>query len=263
MKIKVKTPAKINLSLGVGPLREDGFHDIESLMQSVSLFDYLTIELRCDKIILEGTSSEIPYDESNIAFRAAKLFFETLGKDYGAKIHIEKNIPVCAGLAGGSTNAAGVLWGLNKILDEPLATHDLHKMCTKLGSDVNFCLIGGRAHCFGRGENVIPLPFEEFPLTIIKPKNLTITAKEAYAKFDELNKSGRGTSNLPNDLEFALIQYYRELKSLHELGFQMSGSGPSFFIMQDKLPEGLIKTPKNYDIFEGLTSVPCGVCESD
>ncbi len=259
MKIKVKTPAKINLSLTVGKAREDGFHEIESVMQSINLFDYLTIELRCDGIILEGTSNEIPYDKGNIAFRAAKLFFETLGKNYGAKIYIEKNIPVCAGLAGGSTNAAGVLWGLNKILDEPFKTPDLHKMCAKLGSDLNFCLTGGRAHCFGRGEMVIPLPFEEFPLTIIKPKNLAISAKEAYARFDNMTES----SNLPNDLEFALLPYYDELRVLHNRGFQMSGSGPSFFILEDKIPENTIMVPQKYEIFEGLKSVSYGVCQSD
>ena len=259
MKIKVKTPAKINLSLSVKDARPDGFHTIESVMQSVSLFDYLTIELRCDGIILEGTSSEIPYDERNIAFRAAKLFFETLGKSYGAKIHIEKNIPVCAGLAGGSTNAAGVLWGLNQILNEPFKIFDLHKMCAELGSDVNFCLVGGCAHCFGRGEMVVPLPFEEFALTIIKPKNLSISAKEAYQRFDALE----GVSDLPNDLEFALLPYYEDVRILHKRGFQMSGSGPSFFMLADKIPENTIMVPQKYEIFEGLKSVSCGVCESD
>lgn len=258
MKIKVKTPAKINLDLKVEEVRPDGFHPIQSIMQSVNLFDYLTIEIRCDGIILEGNSREIPYDERNIAFKAAKLFFETIGKAYGAKIRIEKNIPVCAGLAGGSTNAAGVLWGLNKIFDEPLNSEQLHQMCAALGSDVNFCLVGGRAHCFGRGEMVVPLPFEEFPLTIIKPKHLTISAKEAYERFDELTE----TSNLPNDLEFALLTHYEEVRLLHDRGFQMSGSGPSFFIKEEKLRENVIMVPRNYEIFEGLKAIPYGICEA-
>ncbi len=259
MKIKVKTPAKINLSLKVCPVRKDDFHPIESVMQSVSLFDFLTISLGGSGIILDGNSAEIPYDEHNIVFRATQLFLNEIDKQVGVKIYIEKNIPVCAGLAGGSTNAAGVLWGLNKIFNEPLGSADLHNICARLGSDLNFCLVGGKACCLGRGEIIEPLPFEDFALTVIKPKNLAISAKEAYEQFDKLE----GTiSNLSNDLEFALLPYYKELQFLHNKGFQMSGSGPSFFILEDKLSEDLIENRNGYEIFEGLKAVPYGVCEA-
>ena len=94
-------------------------------------------------------------------------------------VHIEKNIPVSAGLAGGSTNAAGILKGLNEIFGNPLSKPELHTICAKLGSDLNFCLEGGRQITTGRGEILTPLEFEEFQLSLIKPLNLGISAKEA------------------------------------------------------------------------------------
>ena len=125
-KIKVQCPAKINLSLKVTGKRPDGFHNIESIMQTINLYDYITISIEPDEglnIHLSGTSDEIPYDESNLVYKAVKLFFAQLefSDEYRVNIHIEKNIPVAAGLAGGSTDAAGTLFGLNKLFKEPLS----------------------------------------------------------------------------------------------------------------------------------------------
>lgn len=260
MKIKIKTPAKINLNLKVHRVGENGFHPINSIMQSVNLFDYLTIELleNSTNISVSGNRPQLPYDEKNIAHKAAKLYFETLNKNFGVKIYIEKNIPISAGLAGGSTNAAGVIYGLNKLLDEPFPLEILHQMCAKLGSDLNFCLVGGKCRCLGRGEIIQQMEFEDLNLTLIKPKNLGISAKEAYQRFDEL----KVPSNLPNDLEFALLPHYNELSALRNMGFQMSGSGPTFFILEEKLPDDLIKNKRDYEIFEGLKAIPYGVLEA-
>ena len=117
MKMRVETPAKINLTLKVGKRRPDGFHPIESIMQTISLFDYLDVEIKkgMGKITLDGSSSEIPYDEKNIVYKAACAFMDESGLKFDVNVYIEKNIPVCAGLAGGSTNAAGMLFGLNKL----------------------------------------------------------------------------------------------------------------------------------------------------
>jgi len=255
MQIKVKCPAKINLDLKVYPINSDGFHPIKSIMQTINLFDYLTISIsEGDKIFLNGNSSEIPYDEKNICYRAAKLFLEKIKKEYEIKIYIEKNIPVCAGLAGGSTDGAGVLYGLNKLLNEPLNKKELHNLASQLGSDLNFCLEGGRQLCEGRGEILTPQEFIEFPLTLVKPKNLQISAREAYQAFDNLKEE----SNLPNDLEFALLDKYKELQFLHSKGLQMSGSGPTFFILKDKLN---FKLDSNYQIIENLKAINYGVVE--
>src|SRR5574344_1574628 len=203
--IKVKCPAKINLSLKVLNKREDGFHNIESIMQTINLFDFLTISVSSAddfKIILNGNSKEIPYNEKNLIFKAAKLLFDSLKnkENFIIKIFVEKNIPVSAGLAGGSTDAAGTLFGINELLNKPFSQKKLHSLCSKLGSDLNFCLDGGKKKTFGRGDILENMDFEDFSLSLIKPKNIGISAKEAYEKFDGLKNK---ENNFKNDLQFA------------------------------------------------------------
>ena len=120
-EIKVQCPAKINLTLKITGKRPDGFHNIESIMQTINLFDILTIKLeKSDSfcINIEGNSTEIPYNEKNIVYKTIKLYFENLPEKYHINVYIDKSIPVAAGLAGGSTDAAGVLFGINKLLNE-------------------------------------------------------------------------------------------------------------------------------------------------
>ncbi|MBR5304246.1 MAG: 4-(cytidine 5'-diphospho)-2-C-methyl-D-erythritol kinase [Candidatus Gastranaerophilales bacterium] len=253
MQIKIKCPAKINLDLKVFPINADGFHPIKSIMQTISLFDYLNISISDgNEIKLNGNSEEIPYDEKNICHKAAKLYLQTIKQNKEVKIYIEKNIPVCAGLAGGSTDAAGVLFGLNEIFNKPLDKEELHNLASQLGSDLNFCLEGGRKLCEGRGEILTSQKFIEFPITLVKPKKLQISAREAYIAYDNLKKQ----SNMPNDLEFALIDKYEELKYLHSLGLQMSGSGPTYFIKKEELG---YKLDNNYLIIENLKTIDYGV----
>ena len=253
MEIKVKCPAKINLDLKVFPVNKTGFHPIKSIMQTINLFDFITINLKeGNKIKLNGTSNEIPYDEKNICYKAAKLFLEKINKEFDVEIFIEKNIPVCAGLAGGSTDATGVLFGLNELLNNPLEKNEIHQLASQLGSDLNFCLEGGRILCEGRGEILTSQEFSNFPLTLVKPKNLQISAREAYLAFDNLKEK----SNLANDLEFALLDKYKELQFLHSKGLQMSGSGPTFFTLKEKLDFTL---DNNYQIIENLKAINHGV----
>lgn len=253
--IKIQCPAKINLDLRVFPKDPNtGFHNIKSIMQTINLFDYLTISLKDgNSIKLTGTSKEIPYDEKNICYKVTKDFFEKIDKTYDIEINIEKNIPVCAGLAGGSTNAAGVLLGLNELLNKPLTKEELHKLALKSGSDINFCLEGGTKLCTGRGEKMVAMPFYDFKLSLVKPKNLKISAREAYEAFDNLEKE----SDMRNDLEFALLDKYEELRFLNELGLQMSGSGPTFFLRDKNFD---VKIDENqYLIINNLNSVNHGV----
>lgn len=253
MEIKIKCPAKINLDLKVFPLDKSGFHPIKSIMQAISLFDFLTIKVSTgNEIKLSGNSKEIPYDEKNICYKAAKTFLETVKKEYFIDIYIEKNIPVCAGLAGGSTDAAGVLFGLNKLFNNPLSDIEIHSLASQLGSDLNFCLSGGKALCEGRGEKLTKLDFEEFPITLIKPKNLQISASSAYKAFDNLKEK----SSMPNDLEFALLDKYEELKYLHSLGLQMSGSGPTYFTKKENID---FKLNDDYLIITNLKAYDQGV----
>lgn len=257
-QIKIQCPAKINLDLRVFPPEEAGFHPIKSIMQTINLYDYLTIKITDGKgIILSGTSDEIPYDDKNLCYKAAKLFLDKIKQDYKIEIHIEKNIPVCAGLAGGSTDAAGVLFGLNRILNNPLKKEQLHELALELGSDLNFCLEGGTKLCTGRGEKLTNMPFYDFAVSLVKPKHLKISAKEAYQEFDKLKIE----SDMRNDLEFALLNSgkYEELNYLSSKDMQMSGSGPTYFIRKEKIDFCIDKN--KYLIIEKLNSVSHGVIE--
>ena len=142
--IKVKTPAKINLTLEMTGLLDGGFHSIKSIMTAINLYDFLTFDIsNCSntEITLAGNSTQIPYNEKNLVYKSIELFCEKTNiKNKKFKVFIEKNIPVEAGLAGGSTNAAGTFYALNKIFNKPLNEKELNELCAKLGSDLNFCL---------------------------------------------------------------------------------------------------------------------------
>lgn len=259
-KIKIQCPAKINLMLKITGKRDDGYHDIESVMQAINLFDYLTISASpAEKLEIElsGTSKEIPYDEKNLVYKAAKLFSETANiPPHSIKIFIEKNIPVAAGLAGGSTDAAGTLYGLNKIFNDPLGRKELHELCAKLGSDLNFCLEGGIQFTSGRGEILEARPHKEFQISLIKPENLGISAKEAYTKFAQKEKTGREA--FANDLEWAVIDDYEELQKIKKFypSAVMSGSGPTYFMIG-----GEFQPMAGYWIKNNLKSIPYGIKE--
>ncbi|MDO5305529.1 MAG: 4-(cytidine 5'-diphospho)-2-C-methyl-D-erythritol kinase, partial [bacterium] len=142
-EIKVQAPAKINLTLDVKCRRHDGFHEINSIMHAISLYDYLTFKIEdCEGICVElsGNSDEIPYDEHNLVYKAAMKFFEAANiSNSKVYVYIEKNIPVAAGLAGGSTDAAATLFALNKLYDNILSDEKINELCAMLGSDLNFC----------------------------------------------------------------------------------------------------------------------------
>lgn len=279
-QIKVQAPAKINLTLEVLDKRPDGFHNIQSIMQAISLSDFLTIKvseskIKENEIILSGTSDEIPYDEKNIAYKATKLFLEKAKIDYKKiDIFIEKNIPVCAGLAGGSANASGVLYGLNEIFN-CFSYEQIHKLASVLGSDLNFCLDGGCALCTGRGEQIKKLNFFDFKLALIKPKKLGISAKEAYQKYAQLedktilNNTQKMLSLLDknefdktlvcNSLEKAVFNDYKELQEIkHKIPTSiMSGSGPTCFVIGENIKPQFEE--EKFLILNDLTSVDYGV----
>lgn len=263
-EIKIQCPAKINLTLKVTGKRPDGFHNIESVMQTISLYDYLTISLapaNAMEITLSGNSDEIPYNEKNLVYKAVKLYFDKLNctQKYSVKIFIEKNIPVAAGLAGGSTDAAGALYGLNKLLGEALDVKDLHELCSQLGSDLNFCLEGGTQMTSGRGEILTPLPFEEKSISLIKPLNLGISAKEAYTKFSQKYTDGLpGREKFVNDLEWAVFDDYSDLQIIKKLYPEaiMSGSGSTYYRV-----EGEFKSRENFWIKNNLKTTKNGVTE--
>jgi 4-diphosphocytidyl-2-C-methyl-D-erythritol kinase len=288
-RIKVKTPAKINLTLEVLNKREDNFHNIQSIMQAINLYDYLTFELEeksplnndsysNNEIILKGNSNKIPYDKSNLIYKAIIKFFEkTKIQNLKITVNIEKNIPVAAGLAGGSSNASGTIFALNKLFNNPLNEKEINEICSSLGSDLNFCLYGGCMLCTSRGEILEKLPFFKQNVSLIKPKSLGISAKEAYLSFENLKDKSNpnNTTKLKNLLlkgdfdknliynsfEKALFPKYKELTTIKEnvKNSLMSGSGSTFFVLENQITTNLDKT--QYDIFENLETINTGVEE--
>ena len=254
-----KAYAKINIFLDVISKRQDGFHDILSIMHAVSLFD--TVRVRAERseksvITLRTNGAALPSDNRNIAYRAAEVFLNKSKICSEIYIEIDKNIPIGAGLAGGSSDAAAVLRALNKIY--PVFDFEaLLEIAAELGSDVPFCLLGGTAVCCGRGEQMTSVVSPELNLVIAIGNSSVETAK-AYAALDKLysdfsDRKGKSSFNelisvtqkgglsdfLYNIFEDAAAAEVLELKNrfieLSATASLMSGSGPSVFgIFEDE-----------------------------
>ncbi len=257
MKLTLNAPAKINLYLDVVSRRDNGYHDIESIMHTVSLSDIITVELTDSEIKLSSNFPHVPTDERNIAYKAAKAFFEYTGVDLGADIFIEKHIPVSSGLAGGSTDAAATLKALNKLCDEPLSKEELLTLGGKLGADVPFCILGGCAVCEGLGEKMTPIPPLTNKILVITRGGEGVSTPKAYGMIDELykekvngrhsefnkavsaitdNNFGALISSAYNIFEEVILPTHSTAKKQKDILIEngadlvmMSGSGPSVF----------------------------------
>lgn len=181
----VRARAKLNLSLDVMGKRGDGFHELRMVMQSCSLADDVSVELAGAGDFSAHTNRVyIPTGDKNIAVKAARAFYEELGREGGAHIRITKRIPVCAGLGGGSTDAAAVLNALNALHGAALSARQLHAAAMRAGSDVPFCLEGGTALAEGRGEVLTPLPpLPRTPIVICMP-HFSCSTPELFARID-------------------------------------------------------------------------------
>ncbi|MDZ7834091.1 MAG: 4-(cytidine 5'-diphospho)-2-C-methyl-D-erythritol kinase [Alkalibacterium sp.] len=170
MPLYEKAPAKINLCLNVLRKRDDGFHEMEMLMTPVDLADRLTFDLHENDIVLDSSSSFMPLDERNIVYKAAQLLKETFQVSQGVEIFIEKNIPIAAGLGGGSSDAAAALRGLNNLWQLDLTLDELAHLGEQIGSDVPFCVYNQTAFVSGRGEIVNPIAsFPKAWVILVKP----------------------------------------------------------------------------------------------
>lgn len=251
--IKVKARAKINLSLDVKAKRPDGYHDICTVMQTIALHDIVTIEKAASGLEVFCNNPEIPSGDGNIAYRAARLMVEKYGIDCGIKISIDKRIPVAAGLAGGSTDAAAVLKGINTLFSLGLGQQELMDIGKHLGADVPFCVKGGTALAEGIGGILTELkPLPEVSIVLVTPKihvptawvyknlNLDIIQfrpdTSAIVNAIEKNDINMLAENMINVLETVTVSRYgiiEEIKArminLGAAGSIMSGSGPSVF----------------------------------
>lgn len=250
----ISAPAKINLTLDVSGKRPDGYHNVEMIMQSITLRDYLTFQRIQSGLELSCSQPNLPMDETNLVVKAVRRLYEYRSWDGGIAIHLEKNIPLAAGLAGGSTDAAAVLKGLNELLALELSPSELMNLGAELGADVPFCLLGGTAIARGKGELLSPLlpPGEPLWLVLVKP-SLEVSTGEVYRRFNpklvkarpqaaemiEALQAGdlaRICANLGNVLETVTLIWYPEVAMIKEelvakgaLGALMSGSGPTVF----------------------------------
>ncbi len=179
----VRAHGKLNLTLDVLNRTADGYHDLRMVMQSVAFGDDLDIELTSDaSFSIHPGLSYLPRDEKNLALRAARLFLE--GTGLGVRIRVAKRIPVCAGMGGGSSDAAAVLRALNALTGAGKAPAELCELGLRLGSDVPFCVVGGAALAEGRGERLTPLPcLPDCPIVICKPA-FAVSTPELFSRID-------------------------------------------------------------------------------
>ena len=279
---RVFSPAKINLFLKVLRKRDDGYHDIVSVMQPISLYDEIIVEMENGSgIIVSCDNASIPCGRTNLAYRAAAEFFRTTGINMNLSITIKKNIPVSAGLGGGSSNAAAVLKALNEITSQNISTGKLIEIGARIGSDVPFFIVGKPCIARGRGESLEPIGLTKFWYILINP-GFPVSTQWAYQNLNLTNSNEDinitiskvlledtvGIQHLQrllsNDLEEVTIGKHPEIKEIKDTisavgatGALMSGSGPTVFGIfpdKDKTEEafGLLKgafKQKRYTIF--------------
>jgi len=255
-----KAYAKINLSLDVVGKREDGYHLLKMIMQNIELYDLLNVKKIENGINIFCNKKFVPTDERNIAYKAARLFKEKYNISGGVFIEIRKNIPVAAGLAGGSTDAAAVLRAMRDLYRRDVSDEELMALGLELGADVPYCIQGGTALCTGVGEVITQLkPFKQHVIVLVKPA-FGVSTKEVYGNLDitKIKKHPNTkllleaienqniellSENMKNVLENVTLRRHKVIIRLKEnmihhgaLGSLMSGSGPSVFgIFEDML----------------------------
>lgn len=245
--------AKINLTLDVLGKRENGFHDVEMIMQTVSLFDLVIVDKTPAGIQLSTNLKYLPSNEKNIAYKAAQLFFDYTGIKGGVKIMIHKNIPVAAGLAGGSGNCAAVLCAMNKLFNTNLTIDTLCSLGANIGADVPYCILCGTYLAQGIGEILTPLPaLEKTTVLLVKPPT-SISTAAIYEQIDSVTPKHRPDNtlmtaaleskdintiarNLCNVMEAVTETMCPVIRGIKEkmilngaIGAAMSGSGPTVF----------------------------------
>lgn len=253
MDVVVAAPAKINLSLSVGPTRPDGFHEIDTIFQTVSLFDTVRLSPRAGaEVELTVEHPGVPSDATNLAYRAAEALIDETGCP-GVSIGLDKRIPVAAGLGGGSADAAAVLVGMNALHRLGLGLERLEGVAATIGSDVPFFLSGGTARGRGRGEVIEVLPPWGGGWLVLATPRIAVSARDAYDwarirltegdVFTRLNCSGIQNGRLRldeealfNDLETGVVAAHPEVEAAREALLEagascarMSGSGPTVF----------------------------------
>ncbi|ALS02291.1 4-diphosphocytidyl-2C-methyl-D-erythritol kinase [Enterococcus silesiacus] len=258
MEIIEKAPAKINLGLDALYKRQDGYHELEMIMASVDLADRLTFELLPkNEIVIETNSSFLPVDRRNHVYQAAELLKNTFHLTQGVKIYIEKRIPVAAGLAGGSSDCAAALRGLNRLWNLGLSVEELAELGSVIGSDVPYCIHGGTAFVTGRGEKIEFLPaMPQCWVVLVKPK-MSVSTSSIFSSLSfnsvqhpdiiglkravETDDYQLMTEKIGNALEGVTIKRHPVIQQIKDRMLKygadaalMSGSGPTVFALCEK-----------------------------
>ena len=259
-KVVLRAPAKINLALDVTGKRDNGYHDVRMVMQQIGLSDEILIEKIStggDRITVETNSGELPLNEDNLVYKAARIIMDECGIKDRIRIFIDKHIPIAAGLAGGSTDAAAVLKGMNELFGLGLTELKLRELGVRIGADVPYCIMGGTALAEGIGEILTPLtPMPDCTILIAKP-GISVSTGYVYTAYDSLKEKlhpevdamaaalkERNLSGiaklLGNSLEGVTQEEYPVIKRIKQimlgngaLGALMSGSGPTVFGLFD------------------------------
>lgn len=248
-----KAYAKINLGLDVIGRLENGYHVVKMVMQTVGIYDVLTLKKIPSGIVVTTDNGELPTDDNNLIYKAARLMREAYGITEGVSIHLEKNIPIAAGMAGGSTDAAGTFLGMNQLFEIGATIQELQELGVKVGADVPYCIMGGTALAEGIGEILSPLPAPpQCHLVVAKP-DINVSTKYVYEHLDaegvETHPDIDGmidaleegdlqgiVSRLGNVLESVTVKKHAIINTLKQcmmesgaMGSLMSGSGPTVF----------------------------------
>lgn len=248
-----KAYAKINLGLDVVRRLENGYHEVRMIMQTVGICDVLTFRVAQSGIRITADSRELPVNEDNLIYKAARLLMETCGVKAGADIYLEKHIPIAAGMAGGSSDAAAALQGLNELFALGLSQEQLRQMGVRIGADVPYCIMGGTALAEGIGEILTPLPPAPRCSLLIARPDIQVSTRYVYEHLDAVETQTHPdidgilsairdgdlagiTSRLGNVLERVTAEKYPVIDRIKQemllsgaMGSLMSGSGPTVF----------------------------------
>lgn len=268
---KTKAYAKINLGLDVIGRLENGYHEVKMVMQTVGIYDELYFEQAESGIVVTTDSGELPTDENNLIYKSAQLMMETYGIAEGVRIHLKKNIPIAAGMAGGSTDAAAAMKGINRLFDLGCSMKELMELGVRIGADVPYCIMGGTALAEGIGEKLTALPPAPECILLVAKPDINVSTKYVYEHLDaegvaeHLDIDGMVAAieaeslqgildRMGNVLETVTAKEYpiidiikNRMKELGAAQAMMSGSGPTVFgIFTDEA--------KAYEAYEQIKS---------
>lgn len=274
-KIILKPLAKINLGLDIIGVREDGYHEMRMIMQSLALHDQMVMQITDEnRIRLKTNVPYLPTDAGNIVYKAVDMIRNEYGIEGGVRIDLKKTIPIAAGLGGGSSDAAAAIYGMNKLFGLGLRKSDMIELGTKLGADVPFCIMRGTMLAEGIGEELSPVaPMVDCPVLVVKP-NFGVSTKDVYTAYDKCDKCDLShpnidglcealknqdfnsiCANMGNVLEGVTIKMHPEvqiikdeLMSKNAKLAMMSGSGPTVFALFDDK----VKAQSAYHYFKDI-----------